>query len=114
MAMGWCVSHGIPNEYTLPLFDADAMMVTSIGQPFNWRPWNPITDANARDEVVGRMAELGYRVTMTQITRQPRWLVVFEDAVSEKKVAEAYRTDGDSLTLGRAVLEAALAAVRAG
>ena len=68
--------------------------------------WSPTTDANAMMEVVELMAELGYRASMAQLTREPRWVAQFEDAVTEEVCGDST----PQLTLGRAVCIAALRA----
>ena len=70
--------------------------------------WPPRTDANARDEVVERMASQDWRCTMAR-TRGGYLAQFFRPAHAAPPMWEQDAVD----SLGRAVLEAALEAVRA-
>jgi len=70
-------------------------------------PWNPLTDANDRDMVVMRMEEMGWSWRMESVWNEGQYYQVwFEDGKEWDITATAD-------TPGRAVLIAALKAVRA-
>ena len=57
-------------------------------ESFVHQEWSPSTSIADAWEVVERMAELNFRVSLCQLTRDPHWLVRFEDAITEKTCGE--------------------------
>ena len=52
--LGWYVSDGIPNEYTLPLYCNGK--VTYVKEPFEWENFNPKENANDWKEIFEKMS----------------------------------------------------------
>ncbi len=53
--MGWDTSDGIPDAYTLPLFDYSTGLLTKECRPFEWFEWLPEDYRNCWDEIWDRI-----------------------------------------------------------